>query len=459
MPRRTVLFLVYCLLSAAALQAQGRPPRPDQNAPLAHTLDSLADAIRKDRNVPGLAVAVVRGHDTLLLHGYGLADLENLVPVDPGSVFRIGSLTKQFTASAIMRLVEAGRIGLDDSLARYLPDYPAAVADRVRIRQLLNHTSGIPSYTGLPRFWQLSRLELAPDSVLALFKDLPLEFEPGARWRYDNSGYYLLGLILERVTGERYADHLRRTLFEPLGLASTRYCDTGPIVPHRVQGYASDSGRIVNAEPLGMGPPFAAGALCSSAADLARWEQALMGGRVVSAASLALMTAPTALTGGGSQGYGFGLGLGAMAGHRQIAHGGGINGFACWMGYFPDDSLTVVVLTNRADANADAIGSRLARRALGIAEPLVRDLPRSAAELARYTGAYTSDIGRMEIGVEGSRLQLHGPVDGELRYQGQERFLAADDPDVALSFHLEGERVTGFTLSAGGRSFEVRRTP
>jgi len=459
MPRSLVALVLSVLAASSPVLAQRPGAERGARATLRRGLDSLAAAAGRAGSVPGISIAVVRARDTVALGGYGLADLESDAPATAATVYRIGSLTKQFTASAVMRLVEAGRIGLDDSLAKYLPDYPAATANRVRVRNLLNHTSGIPSYTGIRRFWQLSRLDLPADSIVALFKDLPLEFEPGTRWRYDNSGYYLLGLILERVTGERYADHLRRTIFEPLALAGTRYCDTGPVISHRAQGYGLDSGRVVNAEPIGMGPPFAAGALCSTAGDLVRWEQALMGGQVVSAASLAMMISPTTLAGGGTQPYGFGLGIGTVAGHRAIAHGGSINGFESWLTYLPDDTLIVAVLMNRENANPAALAARLARRALGIAEPVVLDLPRDRTELARYAGSYASDIGGMEVAVEGTRLHLHGAVDTELRYQGGDRFVSAEDPDVQLAFRPEGGSATGFTLTAGGRAFEVRRTP
>src|SRR5690606_31492917 len=181
--------------------------------------------------------------------------------------------------------VEAGRIRLDATIGDYLPDYPEP-GRRVTIHQLLNHTSGIPSYTGLgPEFWEKSRLDLTHEQMLELFAADSLEFEPGSSWAYNNSGYYLLGMIIEAVTGESYAQHVARTQFEPLGLTQTMYCDERAIVPHRADGYQLDRGGVVNAEPLSMNPPGAAGALCSTARDLVRWNRRLAAGDVVRPAS------------------------------------------------------------------------------------------------------------------------------------------------------------------------------
>ena len=289
--RRPVILLSVALLLAAPLSAQ--QPAPAQ---VRAGVDSIALAALRQDLTPGLSIAVVRGTDTLVMKGYGLADVEHDVPVTDRTVFRIGSLTKQFTSAAVMKLVEEGRIRLDATIADYLPQYDGS-GRGVTIHQLLNHTSGIPSYTGLGEaFWEKSRLDLTHEQMLEMFEDDPLEFMPGTSWSYNNSGYYLLGMVIEAVTGESYEEYLARTQWQPLGLEQTSYCRQAEIIPHRAEGYAVEAGVVINAPPLSMNLPGAAGALCSTPRDLVRWNDALTSGDVVNAPSYATMIAPTRLS-------------------------------------------------------------------------------------------------------------------------------------------------------------------
>ena len=229
--------------------------------------------------------------------GKRLANVELDVKASPSTVYRIGSLTKQFTAAAIMRLVETGKISLDDPIEKHLPDYPVG-GRRITIRHLLTHTSGIKSYTGLgPKFWDDRRLDYSHEKLIALFKDEPRTFSR-KKYLYNNSGYYLLGVIIEKVTGESYGSHMKKTLFDPLGLSSTMYCDNEPLVKQRAAGYQVVLGVVQNAAPLSMKAPFSAGALCSSVTDLVAWTSALMNGKVVSRASLDQMITPATLNDG-----------------------------------------------------------------------------------------------------------------------------------------------------------------
>jgi len=338
-------------------------------------IDSLVSAEVSGTPVAGLAVAVVKGRDTIALKGWGFADLENDVRATPAHVFRIGSVTKQFTSAAIMQLVEKGKVSLDDTLGAMLSNVPVAWR-KVTLRQLLNHTSGIPSYTDLGPSWARRwREDMTPDTIVGLVARDTMNFAAGSRWRYNNTGYVLLGMIIEKASGQQYERYLQDQIFKPLGLNETSYCPTRPIVKNRAQGYDYVRTRreFVNAEYLSMTQPHAAGALCSSARDLVRWNEALQRGSVVTSASLNLMVTPVAGAAAGSR-YGFGLGLDTLNGHRRIQHGGGIHGFASMLAYYPNDSLTVVVLANSVPAPVGRIAAQIARIMFGL--PLADVPPR-----------------------------------------------------------------------------------
>lgn len=356
-------------LGAAPQRPAPRPPDPAA-ADLKATVDHIGAQAIKTKIGPGVSIAVGRGGRVVFAGAYGAANLELDVPVRPASVFRIGSVTKQFTAAAVMQLVERGDLALDAPLEKLIPEFP--VGDRtITLRHLLNHTSGIRSYTSLgPKFWAISRRDIGHTELLDLIKNEPPDFRPGEKWLYNNSGYYLLGVILERVTGVRYAAYMKQQIFGPLGLASMVYCDNEPLIPGRVSGYqVGFDGGFRNADLISMKAPFSAGALCSTAADLVTWTYALAGGKVVKRETYAVMTAKTQLNGGTDHPYGFGLAVGELAGHPRIGHGGGINGFVSSLAHYPADDLVVAVLVNNGGGKAEAIAEQVARAALGIAPP------------------------------------------------------------------------------------------
>lgn len=439
-------------LAATAVGAQ-------DTRPLAQYVDSVASAAVAGHQTAGVSVAVVKNGRTLLAKGYGFADLENDVPATAETVFRIGSITKQVTAAAIMRLMEQGKLSLDDTVQKFLPGVPTQ-GNRVTVRQLLNHTSGIKSYTGLgPNWRRLIRLDLAPDSMVALFANEPFDFKPGDAWRYNNSGYFLLGMIVEKLSGKRYGQYLQDEFFGPLGLKGTVYCDQAPLIRRRAQGYSTrPGGQFINAEPISMAHPYAAGALCSTVTDLAAWALALSSGKVVSPASYKLMTTPGTLNDGKPLTYAFGLGTGALRGHRQVSHNGGINGFIAELHHYPDDSVVTVVLTNTEGPAATQLERLIARRALG-----VRDLPAvpiDAAALERLAGEYMVGNARLRVFAENGRLRLQPPAGPpfELRHVGGGRFVRSDDDDVAFEF-AAGTPAPSFTRRQGGDVATATRVP
>ena len=360
------LVIVGCLFSTLPACAQSQAPV--WGGELVERIDSLAEATLRDGPVAGLTIGVKRGGDLLMVKGYGVADIENSVPMTAGTVYRIGSLTKQFTAAAVMQLVEAGQIAIDDPLTLHLPDYPTQ-GHEVSIRHLLGHTSGIKSYTSLGDvFWRKAGLlDLSHTEMLALFKDEPFDFAPGEEYRYNNSGYYLLGMIIEEVSGESYDDYLDAHLFGPLGLSRSSYCHEAQIIPGRAEGYEQGGDGLLNDGSISMNTPGAAGALCSTVPDLLSWTMALRSGRVVSEASYQAMTTSGQLNSGSATGYGFALGVDALEEHSRVAHTGGINGFSTVMAHYPESDLDIVVLSNTSSGVPGKIERRIARWALGLA--------------------------------------------------------------------------------------------
>jgi CubicO group peptidase (beta-lactamase class C family) len=433
---------------------------------LVSQIDSLATAALRNGPVAGLSVAVVKGQDTLVMKGYGLADVENDVPATASTVYRIGSITKQFTSAAVMQLVEQGKVNLDDDLTKYFPNFPTH-GQRILVRHLLNHTSGIPSYTDIPGFGRVITLDLPHDSLLAMVGRDSLMFAPGSGFYYNNSGYYMLGVLIEKVTGQKYGDYLTQQLFEPLGLHSTYYCATAPLIKHRAQGYATEKGKLVNASYIDMGLPFAAGSLCSTVGDLVKWEHALFSGKVVSATSLAQMTTPAKLTSNRPMPYGFGLAPDTVGGHRAVGHGGGINGFISHEEIYPSDSLTVVVLANTAPAPSQGIARNAARLVLGL--PLMKgpsvptEIALDSAQRARYVGNYSlqnPDASRVPARVvdENGHLMLeaHGQR-GQLLAVGPDVFAVKGQPGARVMFTLSNGKATEFLLDQGMRPLAARR--
>ncbi|HTU12833.1 MAG TPA: serine hydrolase domain-containing protein [Allosphingosinicella sp.] len=349
---------------------------------------------------PGAAVIVTEGERTVYTAGRGLADVERRTPVAAGTVFRLGSITKQFTAAIILQLVDERRISLDDPVSRFFPDYPQPGATAT-VRQLLNHTSGIQSYTGIPGWMTEANANRAytTDELIAVFRDRPSPSRPGERWAYNNSGYVLLGAIVERVTGLAWHEAVARRIVRPLGLRSIRYGVGEESVPLMAHGYTSPpEGGVRPANRIHMSVPHGAGALIGSVGDLAKWARALHHGRVVSAASYALMIAPTRLPDGSTENYGFGIGTADVRGRRAIGHNGGIFGFSTDSLYLPEQDIFVAVFAN-SDEPVTPPGMtlrRLAAMALGDPYPDFTRVPVDTAAVEPFIGVYALPDGTGE---------------------------------------------------------------
>jgi CubicO group peptidase (beta-lactamase class C family) len=285
------------------------------------------------------SVLIARDKTVLLDKGYGFANLEWDIPNSPTTKFRLGSLTKQFTAACVLLLQERGKLKIDDPVKKYMADAPAAW-DKVTIFNLLTHTSGIPSFTGFPDYASTEAIPTTPEKLVLRFRDRPLEFQPGEKMSYSNSGYVLLGYLIEKTSGQTYSQFVQENIFKPLEMQDSGYDLNSAIIVHRASGYSPSDKGVMNTAYIDMTIPFSAGGLYSTTEDLARWERGLFGGKLLSAASLKEMTTPF------KNNYAFGLQVRAVDGHQVIDHGGGIEGFNTSLAYYPEDKLTVIVLGN-----------------------------------------------------------------------------------------------------------------
>lgn len=388
---------------------------------------------------PGVAVAVAREGGVLHQAGYGLADLEWGQPVTTNTVFGLGSATKPFTATAVLLLERAGRLRLDEPVGTYLADYHGPGA-AVPLSYLLTHTSGIPNYVTLPGFWDDARRDRTPQEVCALFADLPLDFPPGTEYRYSNSAYHLLGMVIEASSGMGYEAYLRQTIFAPLGMADTRVLRPEDVIPRRARGYQrAPYGTWRNADYISWTQVSAGGWLAATVEDLLRWDAALWEGRLpLDAETQARMYAPVRLLSGREEGYGLGWGLSTYRGRRVVHHAGGVPGYSTFIGRFLEERATFVVLSNRAGFDAAGLAARIANAVLDLApRSLETGQPVRDEVLVRCLGTYVGEFGtaRLEVTRNGRGLAVSGALSAELLpLEGGVLFGSAVDPDVSLRF-------------------------
>lgn len=327
-------------------------------------IDDYIQATMAQNQIPGISIAVIQEGEAVLVKGYGLANIEHSVPATEHTVYEIASVGKTFTATLTMMLVEEGVISLEEPIINYL-DLPSAWQS-VKIKHILSHQSGIPSYTDAPNYWQITRLDLSKSEILALVTDLPLKFQPSEFSAYDNTGYYLLGLMLEKVIGQSYEDVLRDRLFAPLGMNTTVMNHPRNIVPHRAAGYRLFDGKLINKPYYSPSVTYAAGGQLSSVADMVKWEQALNNAIVLKPSTLDMMWTPHPPKQGNNwekQRCVAGLGWWVLnySDRRVVGHNGSILGFASNITRFIDDKITVILLCNLDKiSRPDAIAKEIA---------------------------------------------------------------------------------------------------
>lgn len=379
------------MLLSVGLMAQltDRRQQPS-NAEITRACQRLLEKTVPATDGPGAVLLVARGSDVIYRAARGRANVELAVPLSPDHVFRIASITKIFTSALVLKLAERGVLSLDDPLERYLPGFPSG--DAIKIRQLLDHTAGISDVAREPQPG-FSRRDISSDLRQAEIRKRPLDFPPGTKWAYSNSGYILLGAIVERVTGEAWHVALEKQLLQPLGLRRTRFGEASALITDRVSGYTRERQVIRNAPFISMTIPDSAGALVSTADELRTWITALMRGRVLGSATLLEMISPAspADAASASDEYGFGVYIWKVRGATMIGHTGQINGFAAAVGHLPEHDITIVVLANDDTFDARVVGRRLAAIALGEPYPEVNATTPSSQLLAEMEGRYQLD--------------------------------------------------------------------
>lgn len=384
--------------------AQSLPDAAEVTAYAEYLLDEQK-LDRKDRSSPGVALLVARGDHLLYKGARGMASIELGVPLSAEQVFRIGSVTKQFAAAALLKLIDEGRAQLDDPLSKFLPDYPKGGA--ITLQQLLNHSSGIKSYTGIPGYMgNPVRRDLSTQQMLAEFKDLPGDFAPGASWRYNNSGYVLVGAVIEAITGKPWHQYLDEALLAPNQLSGISYPGETRVIKGMVSGYGFDAGQgVVGAGLLSMTQPHAAGALVSNAENLWRWNQALHGGKLISAASYKRMSTPEAAAQGAR--YGYGISLGQLRGEPMLQHGGGIHGFVSSLAYLPQSKVSIVLLRNSTGPgfNMDLVSRKLGAFAIGKPYADIKPVAVAMEQLKPLEGVYAmNDKQTRSLGLRDGQL-------------------------------------------------------
>jgi CubicO group peptidase (beta-lactamase class C family) len=406
------------------------------------------------------AIGIARNSEVLLSQGYGLANREHDVPNSPLTKFRLASVTKQFTATAMVLLHQQGKLRVQDPICAHLADSPATW-DEVTIHHLLSHTSGIPNHTDFPETWATIGLPKTVSELIATFKDRPLDFAPGQRWNYSNSGYILLGAIIEQVAGQSYEQFVRERIFEPLAMFNSGYDHHTPLLPHRAAGYIKQDGTIVNAAYIDMSVPYAAGALYSTVDDLCLWDQALNAERLIPQELLNMMFTPVAITEPpGQADYGYGWGIYPMLERRCVGHSGGIFGFSTNLTRFLDERVLIVILSNLETPYIPAINRDLAAIVFG--EPHGMPQARQAVALdsqiyESYAGEYSfTDNGRtmiMTMRREGDRLIAQiadDPAFELLPISELEFFVEAFDDRFTFGVDPRGQ-ATYVIMDMGGR--------
>jgi CubicO group peptidase (beta-lactamase class C family) len=389
-------------------------------------IDEFIAAEMARQKIPGVSLAVVKDGKPLIVKGYGFANLEHQVPVKPDTIFQSGSVGKQFTAMAVMILVEDGKIVLDEKIGKYLGDVPEAWAN-ITVRHLLSHTGGMTDY---PRDFDF-RKDYTEEEILIRAKAIPVAFKPGDKWEYSNLGYVTLGILIGKVSGKFYGDFLQERIFKPLGMTTARILNERDIVPNRAAGYRLIKGEVKNQEWVS--PTInttADGSLYLTALDMIKWDEALSTGKLLRQTSFDQMWSPVKLNNGKTHPYGFGWAIRSVNGKRVIEHGGAWQGFKAHIGRYPDNKLTIILFANLIQTNQSGLASGIA----AIIDPELRAKP-----IADPDPAFTAAMKDLLVAF------LDGKAD-----------LSRFTPELQKALNDGQERVTDFVKTMGAmRGFNL----
>ena len=384
----------HTLLLASTLIVMVAHAQPANQEPLTSGFDKILAKEFKAED-PGAAAIVVRNGQVIYRKGIGMADLELNIPMQPDHVFRVGSITKQFTAVAILQLMEQGKLALQDEITKFIPDYPTQ-GHKITIEHLLTHTSGIQSYTGMQDFISRLKVDVTPAEMIDHFKNEPMEFAPGEKFHYNNSGYFLLGYIIESVSGKTYGDYIKENLFKKAGMTDSYYGSDSKIIHNRVSPYTMGPNGFENAAAMSMTQPYAAGSIQSTVDDLSKWNQALHAGKVIKKENLDLAFKSYKLNDGKETGYGYGWEFGRVQKSPTIEHGGAILGANTMAIYMPKEDIYVAVFANCDCYSTEDVTARLAAHALGYPYEHTA-IPLTPEQMQSYTGVYENASGEQRI--------------------------------------------------------------
>jgi D-alanyl-D-alanine carboxypeptidase len=423
-------------------------------------IDALVAAVTGSGG-PGAAVAVVRGGREAYRGCFGLAEVEWRQAVAPDTVFALASLSKPFTATTVMLLSGDGLIDIDAPVSAYLPGYPGP-GRAASVRHLLTHTSGIPNFVTLPGFRDhAAHLDHTPSQLIEVFADLPLDFAPGSRYGYSNSGYRLLDIIIEAVTGMPFASVLSERLFGPAGMTTARLLTDRAVIARRARGYeVPGDGTIAAAQHLSMTITGGAGGLAASLDDMIAFDQALRDHRLISPELEQQMLSPVRLASGRTEGYGLGWVLTSYRGTPVASHAGGINGFSSFYGRFPDHDTSIIILANRGGFPCHDLARKITDEIAGLPGP-TQTAPAPGPIPAALTGTYRdSPAASMHVSVDGSRLLAdHGGSTRTMIPVGAATFTDENDPDIRLRVHAADGNPDAITIDFPFTWFTGYKTP
>jgi CubicO group peptidase (beta-lactamase class C family) len=446
------------------LVSKGAPSPESFDA--AAVVPRMIDEISAD-DAPGVAVLVARDGKVLFSRGFGMADLGHDVAISPTTKFRIGSITKQFTAAAILKLQEEGRLSVDDKLSKFIPDYPRG--DEVTVHHLLTHTSGIKSFTSKPDFIATATVPITTEKMIESFKNDPFDFDPGDKFSYNNSGYFLLGYIIEKVSGKSYGDYLRDTFFEPLGMHDTGVHSSTAVLKHEATGYSHEGGKTSKALDWDMSQAGAAGCLYSTVEDLMRWNEGIFRGQLLSEESLKAAFTPVKLDSGEepAMSYGYGWMMADRRGLKTISHGGGLHGWMSLLTRYIDQNATIVVLHNAApnmpglspNEISDLLADAFLWPEMKPHPKLEEDKSIDPTTFAAFVGRYDYMGAVMDIALDGK--QLTAQLTGQPRYpifpqSGTHFFWKIVDAQIEFVKDDDG-RVVSARHTQNGQSFVAKR--
>lgn len=433
------------------------PSKTEEQQPqnVSKAIEAIVGTAREAKGIAGVSVGVDHAGDTIAL-GFGFSNIERRLHATARTAYCVGSITKQFTATAIMQLQARGLLDLDDELAKYVPAcnhyHPSP-----HLRHLLNHTSGIPSALDQAMLVKPANQDQGLPASLAT--DLACQQPgalPGTEWHYSNAGYCFLGLVIERITEESYWSYLRKNVLGPSGMSATWFGSNDVPWDVRAHGYEVRKSGLVGVDFPSVQQTFSSGALFSTVQDLLAWQRSLNGGLLLDEESIGQMTTPEHHE-GWEQNYGYGVFVSDLAGHREISHDGNTGGYSCQLAHYPDDALTVAVLSNSRRHEAENIEKAITRYVLGIPEPSVGKGRMQSVHAANYAGTYRYGSTDVPVYEERGRLWVRSPSGSavQLLWQGGHTFASATDDSLSFRFDMAAERPHRFVVSRGSKTLAI----